>query len=322
MNVKTDILEVRVKSITCEAQGILSFDLRPLPGRELPPFTAGSHIDLHLSNGLVRSYSLINSPGERHRYVIAVNKDPASRGGSRYLHEAVRAGDILMIGAPRNNFLLVEDALHSVFIAGGIGITPLWCMIQRLEELGRSWELYYCARTRQNAAFLDHLRGLGSRIHVKLHFNFDQEPDGRMLDIAGVVAGTSREAHLYCCGPVPMLEAFEAAAARFPPRQVHVEYFAPKQAPAASGGFVVVLAKSGRSIAVPAGKTILEALLDEGVDVPYSCTEGVCGTCETEVLEGIPDHRDLVLSSDEKASNRTMMICCSGCESGKLVLNI
>jgi vanillate O-demethylase ferredoxin subunit len=234
----------------------------------------------------------------------------------------VRVGDVLTIGAPRNNFPLVEDAPHSLFIAGGIGITPLWCMIQRLEELGRSWELHYCARTRQTAAFLDELRGLGSRVHLNLHFNFDQEPDGRMLDIAAVVAKAAPETHLYCCGPVPMLAAFEAAAGRHPPQQVHVEYFAPKEAPAAGGGFTVVLARSGRSIAVPAGKTILDALLDEGVDVPYACTEGVCGTCETKVLEGIPDHRDLVLSGDEKSSNRTMMICCSGCKSDRLVLDI
>ncbi|MCS6920938.1 MAG: PDR/VanB family oxidoreductase [Elioraea sp.] len=315
-------LLVRVKSVTHEAQGVLSYDLRPVLGRELPAFTAGAHIDLHLPNGLVRSYSLVNPQEERHRYVIAVQLDPASRGGSRFIHETLRPGDTLPISPPRNNFPLVEDAWHSLFIAGGIGITPIWCMIQRLEALERSWELHYCTRTRQSAAFLEPLRALGAKVNVDLHFNFDQEPGGRMLDIAAVVARADPETHLYCCGPVSMLEAFERACAERPPAYVHVEYFSARKAPAAAGGFTVVLARSGLSFAVPKGKTILDTLIDHGVDVPYSCMEGVCGTCEARVLEGVPDHRDLVLSKEEKASNRSIILCCSGSRTSRLVLDL
>ena len=238
------------------------------------------------------------------------------------MHETVRVGDTLTIGFPRNNFPLVEDATHSLFIAGGIGITPLWCMIQRLESLGRSWHLVFGARTRQSAAFLDELRTLKGNVETNLHINFDQEPGGKMLDIASIVATVGPDAHLYCCGPIPMLGAFEKATASRPSSHVHVEYFAAKEAPAAAGGFTVVLSKSGKTVVVPAGKTILDTLLDAGIAAPYSCMEGVCATCETRVLEGVPDHRDLVLSKEERESNKVMMICCSGSKTDKLVLDL
>ncbi len=315
-------IEVRLKAIRYEAQGISSFEFRPMPGRELPAFTAGAHIDVHLPNGLMRNYSLCNAQSEAHRYVIGVNRDPNSRGGSRFMHESLHVGDVLTISAPRNNFPLHEHAEHTGLIAGGIGITPLWCMIQRLEALGRSWELHYAARSRQSAAFLEPLRALGSRVHTSLHFNFDQEADGRLLDLAAIAAGAPPQSHLYCCGPLPMLEAFEQATASLAPERVHREYFAAKDAPDTSGGFAVELAKTGRLIQVAAGKTILDALLDEGIDVPYACGEGICATCETRVLGGVPDHRDLVLSPEEQAANDRMMICCSGAKSDKLVLDL
>jgi vanillate O-demethylase ferredoxin subunit len=224
----------------------------------------------------------------------------------------------LRINPPRNNFPLAEDAPHSLLIAGGIGITPLWCMLQRLRALGRSWELVYCARTRRHAAFQGELAALGSAVR----FNFDQEPGGTMLDIAATVAAAPRGTHLYCCGPVPMLEAFERATAALPPAQVHVEYFAAKAPKAIDGGYTVVLARSRLSFEVARGKTIIDTLIEKGFDAPYSCLEGVCGTCETRVIEGTPDHRDLVLSKDERAANRTMMICCSGSKTEKLVLDL
>ena len=308
-------LQVRVKSATWEAPGIVSFELRALDGGELPAFTAGAHVDLSLPNGLVRSYSLVNPQSERERYVIAVQKDRASRGGSAWVHDHLRPGDVLTINGPRNNFALEESAGHSLFIAGGIGITPIVSMTQRLSSLGRSWELVYCARTRSAAAFAASLQG-------NVRFNFDEEPGGSMLDIAATVRAAPAGAHLYCCGPLPMLSAFEAATAHLPRERVHVEYFAAKEAPAVAGGFTVVLAKSGREVPVPGGKTILEALLDAGLDVPYSCMEGVCATCETKVLEGIPDHRDLVLTDAEHAANKTMMICCSGSKTERLVLEL
>jgi vanillate O-demethylase ferredoxin subunit len=318
-----DHLHVRVRSITWEAEGILSFDLRPMaPRRELPPFTAGAHVDLHLPNGLVRSYSLLNSQDERDRYVIGVSRDAASRGGSRFLHESVKAGDALTVAAPRNNFALDEQAPLSVFIAGGIGITPVSSMIARLQALGRPWRLHYAARTRQNAAFVDALAALRERSGCEVHFAFDREPGGRLLDIAGIVAALPAGAHVYCCGPLPMLDAFERAAKDLPPSRVHVEHFAARDAASNEGGFSVELARSRRTIAIQPGHTILDSLEEAGIDAAYSCREGVCGTCEVRVLDGIPDHRDLVLSAADKAANDRMMICCSGARSSRLVIDL
>jgi tetrachlorobenzoquinone reductase len=316
------IMQVRVKRVSYEAKTINSYELVAPGGGDLVPFTAGSHIDLHLSNGMIRSYSLVNDQREYHRYIIAVNNDPASRGGSRFVHETVRVGDVIAISRPRNNFALEEDADHSVLIAGGIGITPLLSMIRRLEALGRSWELFYAARTRGTAAFLDELNALRSDVRANLHLNFDHEPSGCMFDLSAIVRQALPEAHLYCCGPAAMLKAFEAATSGRPAKNVHVEYFKAKEEPAAEGGFEVLLVRSNRTIAVDAGKTILNALLDGGIAANYACTEGVCGTCETRVIEGVPDHRDLFLSKAEQASNETMMICCSGSKSPTLVLDL
>jgi ferredoxin-NADP reductase len=306
-----------IKAATWEAPDILSYELRPPEGGELSPFTAGAHIDLTLPNGLVRSYSLVNPQSERHRYVIVVQKDRASRGGSKWVHENFRAGDIVTVNGPRNNFALDEAVEKSIFIAGGIGITPILSMIERLSALGRDWQLIYCSRNRSGTAFLESLEK-----KPQVRFNFDEEPGGKILDIAAVVKAAPANAHLYCCGPLPMLEAFEEATKDLARERVHVEYFTAKEPPAVEGGFKVVLAKSGREFTVPPGKTILDALLDAGLDIPYSCKEGVCGTCETKVREGVPDHRDLVLTEEEHASNKTMMICCSGSKSEKLVLDL
>ena len=311
-------LRVRVKALTWEAPQVISCELRPLDGSPLPVFTAGAHIDLRLGNGLARSYSLINSQDERHRYVIGVQKDRASRGGSKWVHENLRVGDVVSIEGPRNNFALNEGAGQSILIAGGIGITPILCMLRRLAAIGRDWRLLYCARRRADAAFVDDLAAFGSGVT----FNFDEEPGGRMLDIAGVVREARPDAHLYCCGPLPMLAAFEAATAELPRDRVHVEYFGAKEAAALAGGLKVVLARSGREFVVPQGKTILETLLDAGLDVAHSCTQGVCGACETKVLDGVPDHRDLVLTEAEQVSGATMMICCSGAKTERLVLDL
>jgi ferredoxin-NADP reductase len=246
-----------------------------------------------------------------------VQKDRASRGGSNWVHEHFRAGDLLTLNGPRNNFSLDESAEKSVFIAGGIGITPILSMIERLGAIRRDWELIYCSRTRAGTPFLEMLGAL-----PRVRFNFDQEPGGKMLDIAGAVRAAPANAHLYCCGPVPMLDAFENATKDLPRERVHVEYFTAKEQPAVEGGFTVVLAKSKREVAVAPGKTILAALSDAGLDIPHSCTEGICGTCETRVLEGVPDHRDLILTEGERASNKTMMVCCSGSKSERLVLDL
>ena len=314
--------EVRVKALTWEAPDIFSVDLRPLESNVLPPFTAGAHVDLHLPTGLVRSYSLLNTQSERHRYVIGVQRDRTSRGGSAWVHDKLRVGDPIKISGPRNNFPLTEDAPQSILIAGGIGITPILGMVRQLDALGRPWVLHYCTRTRAGAAFIDELEALAANGRGVIRFNFDEEPGGATLDLAALAVAAPKDAHLYCCGPLPMLAAFEAATAAWPREQVHVEYFTAKEAPAVAGGFTVVLAKSGREIKVDPGVSIINALFRAGVNHPSSCLEGVCGACETPVLEGIPDHRDLVLTESEQRANRTMMICCSGCKSERLVLDI
>lgn len=313
-------LNVRIHAITYSAEGVLLFDLRPLDAGTLPAFGPGAHIDIHMPKGLSRSYSLLNDSSERHRYVVGVQKDRESRGGSVWMHESARVGSSLTIVGPRNNFPLSEDAPHSVFIAGGIGVTPLWCMIQRLNSLGRPWTLHYSARTRNAAALLDPVSKTEWADRVKL--NFDDTSGGKFLDIAAIVAAAPAGAHFYCCGPAPMLKAFETACAAVDPVRVHLEYFGAKEAPAVGGGFTVRLVRSGRKVPIQQGQTILEALQSAGIDVPSSCQQGVCGVCETVVIEGIPDHRDLVLSEAERTSNKTMMICCSGSLTPELVLDL
>jgi vanillate O-demethylase ferredoxin subunit len=313
-------IDVWVKSISYEAEGIASFELRPCQGDLLPAFTAGAHVTVEMAGDLSRSYSLVNSQDDRHRYVIAVSRDRASRGGSLYMHESVKVGHELRVSVPRNNFPLVEAAQRSIFIAGGIGITPLWCMVQRLHAISADWELHYATRSRSSAAFLDAMSSLGSEAAQKIHFHFDDESDGRQLDINAVFEAAP-DAHVYCCGPLPMLRAFEALSVTRPASTVHSEYFAAGES-IAPGGFTVQLARAGHVIKVPADSSILEALLANGIDIPHSCKEGTCGTCEVRVLGGIPDHRDVILSEEERQSNSKMMICCSGCRTETLILDI
>jgi vanillate O-demethylase ferredoxin subunit len=310
-------MQLRVTTIAWKAQGIRSIEFSALDGAPLPPFTAGSHIDLHLPTGLVRSYSLTNGPGAPNRYVIGVARDRASRGGSSYLHDNLRVGDILRVGAPRNLFQLDEQAPSFVLIAGGIGVTPMVCMAGRLAELGRDWTLYYAVRERGEAGFMPDLERFGG--HIRLHC--DDEAGG-VINLRPILAAAPPQAHVYCCGPAPMMRAFGHLTGEVAPHRIHVEHFSPLESAAVEGGFLVELARSGRTVAVPQGSTILEALANAGVAAPNSCQQGVCGTCETKVLSGIPDHRDSVLTSVERAENRTMMICCSGSLSERLVLDL
>jgi len=311
------LIDVRVSAIRYAARDTHLYEFTPLDGRPLPPYAPGAHIDLHLPNGLVRQYSLITAEPDPGSYSVGIKRDPASRGGSRYIHDELRVGKTLKISAPRNNFPLVEDADHVVLLAGGIGITPIWCMVQRLEKLGRSWELHYACRSRSDMAFLSALEAMSSS-----RFHFDDESEGKFLDVASIVAKAPKGAHLYCCGPTPMLKAFEAATADWPREQVHIEYFTPKQEAAKTGGFTVELARSGKEFIIPEGKSILQVLLDAGVDVDYSCELGICGACEQRVISGIPDHRDAILTEEEQASNTKVMICCAGCKSERLVLDL
>lgn len=312
-----------MRATTYEALNILGFELVSLdPATALPAFTAGAHIELHLPGGLRRSYSLLNDPQETHRYCIGVNLDAHSRGGSRFMHEQLRTGAVLTIGAPRNLFPMDESAPFNVFIAGGIGITPMLSMIARSQALGTPWRLHYAARTRQHAGFLEVLTRYKGQPGAEVQLNFDQESGGRLLDLNAVIAALPVGAHVYACGPTPLLAAYEQACASLPPERVHREYFAAQEAPATDGRYTVMLARSQRTLQIIPGQTLLDGLMAIGVEPPFSCQQGICGTCEVKVLEGTPDHRDMVLTDAEKAANDRMMVCCSGAQSERLVLDL
>lgn len=312
-------LQLRVESIRYAARDTYLVELVDPQGSNLPVCEPGAHIELFLANGISRSYSLVNAQGvPGPSYIVGVKKDPKSRGGSQFIHEQLRVGQILKVSSPRNHFPLVAGAAHSVLIAGGIGITPVWAMAQQLEQAGASWELWYSVRSRQDVCFPREIAALGSK--VKVHCD---DEAGTILDIPAIFAQAPEAAHFYCCGPTPMLDAYEAAGSTRPEGHVHLERFAAKQAPVTSSGTCVIkLAKSNRDIQVPAGVSILDALLQEGISVDFSCKEGICGCCEVAVLEGEVDHRDEVLTNAEKASNKTMMVCCSGAKNGCLTLDL
>ncbi|MQR00086.1 2Fe-2S iron-sulfur cluster binding domain-containing protein [Glaciimonas sp. GS1] len=319
-------IKARIYAIEFLAEDILGFDLRPIDGEEWPMAIAGSHIDLHLPGGMVRSYSLVNAQGEQHRYVVSVSRDANSRGGSRYLHEILRVGDVLTISEPRNSFALKESAVHSVFIAGGIGITPLWSMVQRLSQIGAPWTIYYSAQSPERAAYVAQLSSLAAEAGGTLHLNFDGGQKDRMLNLQQIVDSIPADADLYCCGPIPMLHAFEAACEGRHPDTVHREYFAAPAPVQMEEGreeeIIIFLSKSDKTVKVGPTTTILDAVLNAGVEVSYSCMSGICRACETNVLDGLPDHRDLVLSDDERACGKTMMICCSRAKTKELTLEL
>jgi len=317
----TGLIDARLTKIEDVARDTKLYTFQRIDGAKLPAYKPGAHIDLHLPNGLLRQFSLVVPASDPDSYVVGVKRDVASRGGSRYIIDEMRVGDQIKISAPRNNFPLIENAEHVVLVAGGIGITPIWCMVQQLAALKRSWKLYYSCRSRDDMAFLETLKTLEPE---SVHLHFDTEADGKFLDLAAAIAGAPENTHFYCCGPNPMLKAFEAAAASRRRSNVHVEYFTPKDdaAAAPTGGFWVELARSGEEYFIPEGKKVLEVLFDAGVDVDYSCELGICGACETRVISGIPEHHDSVLSEEEQATNEKVMICCCGSKTERLVLDM
>jgi ferredoxin-NADP reductase len=315
-------LQAWVHTLSFEADDIISVDLRPAPDVVFPAFAAGSHIDLHLPNGMVRSYSLCNNSQERHRYVVGVLKDRASRGGSRCVHDQLRVGMRITISEPRNLFALHEDATHSVLVAGGIGVTPVLCMARRLKDLGKSFEFLYFARSRKSAAFVAEIEALG----VPVTWHFDDEkggpPDLKALLGRRAPAGSE---HYYACGPAVMLDNFENTCAALGHANAHIERFTAVEVAAADDAkttFTVELRRSGQVFEVTPDTTLHKRLIELKADVPFSCEEGICGSCETKVLEGVPDHRDMVLTDAERAANKAMMVCVSGCKSDRLVLDI
>lgn len=318
------LFPARVVQIHYEAPDILSFVLRPLDGGKFPAVEPGAHIDVHLESGLMRSYSLSNGARHDGSYRLTVARDANSKGGSVFMHDRLRAGQLIQISAPRNNFALATEAPLSVFFAGGIGVTPFLPMLRELNALGRPWRIHYAVRTPDRAALLQEIEQFAREGQGEVVPNFDEVPGGTMLDLPGLLSTLPEDTHVYCCGPAGMLDAFRKGAenAGIASDHVHFEYFSSNVESATEGGYVVMLVRTGVEIVVPAGQTILHAVNDAGANVSFSCEEGVCGACETRVIEGIPDHRDMILTDAERQENKTMMICCSGSKSPRLVLDL
>lgn len=312
-----NLISLRLKCTTWHNELVSSYEFVRADGGALPGFTAGSHIGLVLPVG-VRSYSLLNDPSETHRYVIGVARERNGRGGSAYMHDQLRVGAVLASSTPRNLFPLHEGAGPALLIAGGIGITPMLSMAAQLESQGRPWRLVYAVRGAEQEAFREQLAQWPGK--VSRHWD---TAAGAVLDVAALVSSAPPQTHFYCCGPAPMLNAYQEACAGLPQDQVHMERFsAVPQAPEPSEGFDVVLAKSGRCIRVNEGQSILQALSAEGIDAPSSCQQGICGVCETRVIEGVPEHRDSLLSERERQANDVIMICCSRARSPSLTLDL
>lgn len=316
---RTAPLRVQVARKWEAAEGVAGIELRTIGG-QLPTFQPGAHIDVHMPNGMVRQYSLTNGPGQTEQYTIGVKLEPDSRGGSACMHGSVRQGDVLAISEPRNNFPLRRDAIKTVFVAGGIGITPLLSMARALGHSGLAHELHYFAQSQDHMAFPDVLGSLGDGIVP--HLGLD--PADTKSKLEQVLGDYQPAMHLYVCGPGPMLEATRKIAADrgWPDESVHFEYFKNTNEIDDSSTFEIDLARSAMTLQVPAGKTILEVLRENGVDVPSSCEQGACGTCLTTVLDGEPDHQDVYLNDSEKTSGSCMMTCVSRAKSARLVLDI
>lgn len=318
----TASLQVRVARKTREAEGIASFELVREGGGTLPAFSAGSHVDVQIPGGFTRQYSLCNDATEQNRYRIAVLRDPASRGGSVGMHDAVNEGDTLTISAPRNHFPL-HEAPRTLLLAGGIGVTPLLCMAQRLSATGAEFELHYCTRSRERTAF--HAEIGASAFAQRAHFHFDDGDAAQKLDLPALIGQPQVGTQIYVCGPTGFIDhvVSTAKAAGWPEGQVHLEYFgAAPQDHSADSAFEVKIASSGKTYTVPEGRTVVEALREHGVEILISCEQGVCGTCITRVLGGVPDHRDLYFTDDEKEANDQFTPCCSRSKTPLLVLDL
>jgi vanillate O-demethylase ferredoxin subunit len=316
------MITVKVASKNQEAEDICTFELVDAAGHPLPAFSAGSHIDVSLPNGLTRQYSLCNDPRESHRYLLGVLRDPNSRGGSRTMHECVQAGDTLQISEPRNHFALAHGAKRSLLLVGGIGITPILCMAERLAVMDAKFSLHYCTRSKARTAFLERIRG--SSFADRATFYFDDGAPSDKADVPALLGHPDAETHLYVCGPSGFLEFVIETARKqgWSASNIHYEYFAPAARPVEAGAFDVKLASSGRIIPVPADKTVVEALAACGVDIPVSCEQGVCGTCLTRVLDGEIEHNDSYLTPEERAKNDQFTPCCSRGKSRVLVLDL
>lgn len=310
-------IPVRVHQRKDVADGVVALTLVPVSGSALPAWSPGAHIDLVLTVGLVRQYSLCGSPADRAGWTVAVLREPGGRGGSVYVHEQLQVGDELMARGPRNHFALVP-AQRYIFVAGGIGITPILPMIRATHAAGADWQLHYGGRRRASMAFRAELEAIdGCRVHL-----YPQDEVG-LIDLSPLDKPRPDTA-IYCCGPTPLLDAVTGRSHGCAANALHVEHFDPKDvaAPAAAGSFEVVLARSNVTLTVPVGLSILDVLESAGIPVLSSCREGICGTCETAVLAGQVDHRDSLLTVAEQAAQDTMFVCVSRARSPRLTLDL
>ena len=307
-----------VREARSVADGVVALTLAAPDGVELPAWTPGAHVDFVLDHDLIRQYSLCSSPSEPDAWRVGVLRAPDSRGGSEQVHDLLAPGTIVRVRGPRNHFPLVASRRY-LFIAGGIGITPLLPMIAEAEAAGADWRLLYGGRERASMAFLDELAQYGQRVMI-----VPQDEQG-MLDLESVLGTPELDTLVYCCGPEGLLSAVEKFCEKWPPGSLHFERFSAKpQEPAteAESSFELVLQRSGLTLQVPPDKSVLTVVREAGVSVLASCLEGVCGTCETEIIEGDVDHRDSILNEEERASNEYMMVCVSRCRSPRLTLDL
>lgn len=311
-------ISARVAEIRTEATDIRSYRLVGVNKSSFPAFTAGAHIDVFLRTGIVRQYSLINDPVGAEEYVIAVKRDADGRGGSREFHDTVRVDDVVMISAPRNTFEIADDAPAHVFLAGGIGITPILSMIRTLARRGKPWCLHYCVHNEAGAAFLALLRDDVFSVHTTVHVSGGDRD--RRLNVERLVEKTRASgAHLYFCGPSRLMERVKAACADWPSNRLHTESFG-TSFQTESAPFEIEIADTGQIIEVSSRDTILDALRRKGLEVPFLCRQGVCGTCVVDVLEGVPLHHDTVLFDHERTTK--IVTCCSRSAGGRLKLRL
>lgn len=312
-------LEVTIAARETVATDIIGLELRSTDGALLPAYEVGSHIDVYVQSGLIRQYSLTGDPSDRSRYRLGVLLDPKSRGGSAAIHARFAKGAQIRIGRPRNNFPLEAKAAHTILFAGGIGITPMLGMAYALEAAGASWEMHYCGRTRDRLAFTEELARFGAKVHLHV----DSGPVEQRLDINAVLSGAAPDRHLYVCGPNGFMDFVVRAAEDngWTRPTIHLERFG-AEVNTDGAPFTVVAKRSGKTFEVQPGETIAQKLEENGVSVQVSCQSGVCGTCLTRVVEGMPDHRDLVQTDLEKASNARITVCCSRSKTKTLVLDI
>ncbi|MEU8620518.1 PDR/VanB family oxidoreductase [Streptomyces sp. NPDC048623] len=308
-----NLLQLIVHRMTWEAEGVLSVELAHPAGKPLPAWQPGSHIDVYLG-GRIRQYSLCGDPRDPTVYRIGVLNELASRGGSRFVHTQLRPGQCVPVSEPRNRFAL-EDAGSYVFVAGGIGITPLLAMAREAARRGADWRMVYGGRTRASMAFVSELAPLDGEVTL-----VPQDEQGH-IDLDAALAPLPDGALVYACGPEPLLAA---VAERCPEGRLRLERFAAPvvEHTGADEEFEVECRTSGLTLRVGADTSILDAVESAGIGVNSSCRDGICGSCETRVLDGTPDHRDFLLSETERTAGTSMMICVSRCASGRLVLDL